>query len=130
MSAALSEALVAAVAADVSQRMAESAAYAQLAVGAFVEEQPDAARFLSAKLRHLGDAAIEALFHAEVLAECLRRARQTRLPALGFADLDANAETPLTTLRKRAEPLADYLDANVDHADARDAIALVAVSLL
>lgn len=126
----ISEELVASVVTEVSKRMAEPA-YAQLAVGGFVQAHPDVSRWVSARMEALGggEAVIHTVFHAELIAECVRRARGSEPPAIGFVELDkAAVPEPLTTLKDREPALADYLVSNVDHDGMRSCLAHIALA--
>src|SRR4051812_12923337 len=70
------ESLVASVVAETSERMRD-AQFAQVAVGNFVQSQPELASYLSGRASRIGGAqgVLEVAFHAELLCECLRQAR-------------------------------------------------------
>jgi len=128
----LTVALVAEVVADTSRRL-EQPSYAEASIGAFVAAHPDAARFVALKLSRGGAAeeAMHALFHAELIVECLRRAGGGREPAsVDFARLDAVAgPAPLETLTDLAPALAAYLRENAGEL-AAPVVAHVALALL
>jgi hypothetical protein len=127
----VAESVVAAVVADVSSKMA-SPRYAELAVGAFTSAHPDAARWIAAQSKALGgsEGVVHAVFHAEVLSECLRRARSREARAIGFRELDRVSRGDAVGKLRTAEPaLADYLASNVDAEAARSVLALVALAL-
>ena len=112
---AVPENLVAAVVAAVSERMKDPM-YAQLAVGSFVQSQPHLAKFLTAKMDRIGggEAVIHAVFHAEVLAECVREHRGAD-KVVSFAKLDeTSGDDPLGRLRSDEPALAEYLAGNVE----------------
>lgn len=129
---AIVEELVASVVAEVSGRMREPH-YAQEAISAFITAHPDASRFVALKMTSHGgaDGAMHALFHAEVIAECVRRARSVEsLRPLCFAGLDAVATNqPLEALAEREPAIAGYLMSNTEE-PMRAIIAHVALGLL
>ncbi len=132
----LPEALVVEVVTEVSTQMAEAQDCAQVAVGRFVQEQPNVARFLSAKMRHApsGEALVHTVFHAELVAKCLRRHLGTQaLRTVDFVALDQAAteggEAPEEALATKAPALADYLRSNIEEAEIRGAAAMVALAL-
>lgn len=127
---AVPEALVARVVAEVSRQLADPR-YTQLAVGRFVESQPQVSQFLSARASKIGgEAVIVAAFHAEVVSECLRRhTARSELPPVGFAELDAAATDAATRLAAEEPALANYLATNVEGEELRGVLALVTLAL-
>ena len=124
------ESEVAQVVAAVSERMKEPT-YAQLAVGHFVQTQPQVSQFLTAKMERLGggEAVIHAVFHAEVLAECVR-AHHGADKAVSFARLDeTSGPDPMGRLAATEPALAAYLEGNVE-ARLRGVVAHVGLALL
>jgi hypothetical protein len=123
---------VAAVVAEVSGRMREPS-YAQAAISAFITAHPDASRFVALKMTPHGgtEAAMHALFHAEVVAECVRRERGVEaLSALSFPELDAVAtREPLEALAAIEPALAGYLSSNTE-GPMRGVVAHVALGLV
>ncbi|HEY8429491.1 MAG TPA: hypothetical protein VIL20_13995 [Sandaracinaceae bacterium] len=126
------ESQVAAVVAEVSQRMSEPT-YAQLAIGSFAQAHPDVGRYITAHLDDLGggEAVMHAVFHAEVLNECFRRYLDRELPPVRFGDLDAAARTgdPIERFRATEPALADYVATNVESEPMRRVLALVALAM-
>jgi hypothetical protein len=126
------EELVAEVVAEVSSRM-QDPAYAQVAIGAFIEAHPEASRFVALKMTARGgaEAAMHALFHAQVVAECVARHRGVdALAPLCFADLDAVAEDARGAGLAAKEPaLAGYLQSNIDEPKTEGVIAHLALAL-
>ncbi len=129
---AIPEARVAEVVAQVSDRMRDPG-YAQTAIAAFIAAHPDASRYVALKLTSKGgtEAAMHALFHAEVVAECVRVDRGVdALPALAFARLDAVAtKEPLEALAAIEPAIAGYLASNTEGA-LRAVVAHVALGLV
>jgi hypothetical protein len=128
----VSEQVVEQVVAQVSERM-QDPKYGQLAVGEFLQRHPDVGRYVSARASKLGseEMAIHAIFHAHVLAECLRSARERDARAVGFGELDAAYEgEPLQTLTDREPALADYVRSNVEGEEMQRTVALIGLALL
>lgn len=127
---AVPEALVARVVGEVSRQLSDPQ-YTQLAVGRFVESQPQVSRFLSARASTIGgEAVIVAAFHAELVSECLRRHwARSELPLIGFAELDAAAVDSVERLAAQEPALANYLATNVEGDPLREVLALVALAL-
>lgn len=117
--------------ADVSKRLGDPS-YAQVAVGTFVENHPDAARFVSARMGRVGsgEGVVHCVFHAQVMAECLARHRGAEVPRVAFADLDVAAgPDPLASFAARQPALASYLASNVDDDAQRRLAAHVGLAL-
>lgn len=129
--AKIPEDVVEAVVTEVSAKMNEPN-YAQVAIGTFVQEHPDAGRFITAHLDRIGggEAVMYTVFHAQVLAECIRRHRGRSPGAIGFAELDAASQgDPVAKLKASQPALADYVASNVDDEAQRRLLALVGVAL-
>mgnify|MGYP001076975577 CR=1 FL=1 len=127
---AILESEVAEVVAAVSERMKEPT-YAQLAVGNFVQAQPHVSKYLTAKMERLGggEAVIHAVFHAEVLAECIRNHHGAER-TVSFARLDETSGLdPVGRLQEQEPALAAYLEGNVE-ARMRGVIAHVGLALV
>jgi hypothetical protein len=124
------EQTVAAVVAEAGSRMRD-ARYAQSIVGAWVQAQPDAARYLSASAQELGGAAavVNVAFHCALIADCYRRHSGRALRAIKFVELDRVTRSDRgAALRKLQPALADYLDANVE-GPLRQAVELMALAM-
>ncbi|MCB9594257.1 MAG: hypothetical protein H6719_16105 [Sandaracinaceae bacterium] len=124
------EEVVAAVVTEVSQRMSEPA-YAQVAIGTFVQEHPDAGRFITAHLDALGggEGVMHTVFHAQVIDECFRRHRGG-VGTVGFRELDLAAKGDAREILTRRQPaLASYVASNVDDEAQRNLLALIAVAM-
>ncbi len=128
----VSEEVVGAVVADISERMKDPA-FAQLAVGSFVEGQPQISRFLSAKAGRLGGAQVlmELVFHAEVLRECLSRSQAGRdVPEVDYPMLDKASQGDFTKAFTKREPhLANYVASNLEQDNQRAELCRVGLAL-
>jgi hypothetical protein len=114
---AVLESVVASVVSDTSQRMSDPQ-FAQVAVGNFVQTQPELASYLSSRSSRIGGAqgVLEVAFHAELLSECLRQAhRREALPRVPFRMLERAATGDAMVDFSAAEPaLASYVASNVE----------------
>lgn len=125
------EKTVAAVVTEAGTKMSDPQ-YAQTQVGTWVQLQPEAARFVSASARELGGApgVVNTVFHATILAECYRRHTGRAVRKIRFPELDAVTRGDRTAALRKLQPaLADYLDANVDHAAMRSTLELLALAM-
>lgn len=110
------EDVVEAVVQEISGRMADPA-YAQVAIGSFAQAHPDVGRFITAHLDDLGggEEVMHAVFHAEVLHQCVQRDRGRHLRPVTFGDLDDAADGDVLATFTRREPhLASYVASNVE----------------
>jgi hypothetical protein len=129
---AISEDAVLSVVTEVSKRMSDPD-YGQIAIGSFVEEFPDVGRFVSAHAREIGGAegVAHAVFHAQVLAECLRHEKKRGFRAIGFPELDAVASGDVEKKLAEREPaLASYVASNVDDPGVRRLVSHVGLALV
>jgi hypothetical protein len=111
------ENVVASVVHDTSRRMIDPA-FAQVAVGHFVQSQPALASYVSGRAARIGGAqgVLEVAFHAELLCECLRQLRGQELPAVPLRFLERAAKGDAISEISAAEPaLASYVASNVEH---------------
>ncbi|MBX3271325.1 MAG: hypothetical protein KF729_13755 [Sandaracinaceae bacterium] len=130
---AIPEAVVAAVVADVSARMAEPA-YAQLAIGEVVSSHPAAGQYIGAHADTLGggEGVMQTVFHAHVIDECFTRHRGRATRAVGFRELDAAVRAtldPAATLSARQPAIASYVASNAEGAAQLRLLALFALAL-
>lgn len=127
----IAESLVADVVAHTSERMKDGS-FAQLAVGNFVQRQPNLAQFLTAKAARLGGAGqlVELVFHAELMCECFRRALGRELPVVSFATLDLASQGEAKKRFAEREPaLSSYVVSNVDAAAVQSELFRVGLAL-
>ena len=113
---AVLEALVAQVVQDISERMKDPK-FTQIAVGHFVESQPQLAQYLSGRSGRIGGSqgVLELAFHAELLSECLRKSLGRELPRVDFKALDlASQGDPVARFSTREPALASYVASNID----------------
>ena len=122
---AVPEAAVARVVAAVDEAMRDPT-YGQLRIGDLVQREPDASRYLAASVgkRAGGEAAMEAVFHASILLECVAAHRGAAAAPLTFPHLDEVGDDPLGVLRGEEPALVAYLEANVPE-DAHEPLARV-----
>lgn len=127
----IGEDLVAGVVAAISEQMKDRD-YTQLAVGHFVQSQPHVSRFISAQANVLGsgEAVVEAVFHLEVIRQCLEKAHGKAAAIVEFADLDAvHGDDPLTELATVQSAFADYVVSNIENEPIKNLVAHVAIAM-
>jgi hypothetical protein len=125
------ETLVASVVADTSERMSDPQ-FAQVAVGHFVQSQPELASYLSARSSRIGGAqgVLEVVFHAELLCECLRQQHAKELPRVPLRVLERAAKGDAVAEFAAAEPaLASYVASNVEGDAVRTELCRIGLAL-
>lgn len=125
------EKVVAEVVREAGVKMADPR-YAQTMIGSWVQGQPNATRYMTAHARELGgpEGVVNAAFHAQLMATCFLRHHGRSVRKMTFADLDAVAtDDREVLLRKRQPALADYIDANVENAEMRRLLVLIALGM-
>jgi hypothetical protein len=129
--AKIPEKVVAEMVKEASVKMADPL-YAQTMVGNWVQAQPVATKYMTAHVKELGgaEAVVNMVFHAQLLASCFLRHIGRSVPKMTFAELDhVSGGDREVDLRKRQPALADYLDANVEGAEMRKILYLVALAM-
>jgi hypothetical protein len=119
------------VVAEASAKMSDPN-YSAVAVGGFVQQQAPAAQFVTAHEAELGDAdaIVSVIFHAALLAQCFQRAGGRSLRTMSYEDLDVVAAgDPLAVLADRQPALSDFIVSNVEHAEARRLLSLLALAM-
>jgi len=107
---------VAAVVEEASIKMKDPN-YSAVMVGGFVQEQPQAAQYISSYADELGggEAVAGAVFHAAILGLCFQRANNRSVRALAFEDLDRASEGERKERLEKGQPaLLGYIEANVE----------------
>jgi hypothetical protein len=126
------ESVVARVVGETSTNMGDPQ-FAQVAVGHFVQSQPDLASYLSSCGPRIGGAqgVLEVAFHAELLSECLRQAHgREDLPRVPFRLLERAAKGNALTDFTDAEPaLASYVGSNVEREPVRIELCRIGLAL-
>lgn len=121
---------VAAVVSEASTRMSDPN-YSALLVGGFVQSQTPIAQFISAHERELGgaEAIVSVIFHCALVAQCFERAGG-KIRTLSYEDLDAAARgEPLVRLAEAQLPLHEFIQANVENAEAKNLVAMIALAI-
>lgn len=121
---------VAAVVTEASKRMGE-ANYSAMLVGDFVQSQTPITQFISAHEGDLGgaEAIVSVIFHCALVTECFRR-NGARIRELGYEDLDGAAKgEPLKRLEQAQLPLHEFIQANIEHEEAKKLVAMVALAI-
>jgi hypothetical protein len=125
------EKVVAAVVTEASVKMADPK-YAQTLVGTWVQTQPDAAKYMSASARDLGGAegVVNAVFHCALIAQCFLRHHGRSVRRMSFSELDAASQGDRDARLKKAQPaISDYISANVEEAEMKRAVTLMALAM-
>jgi hypothetical protein len=128
---AIPEKVVAQVVQEAGGKMADPR-YAQTLVGSWVQSQPDAARYMSASAKELGGAegVVNTVFHCALIAQCFLRHHGRSVRAMRFAELDAvSGGDRDARLRKLQPAIADYVEANVEGADMKRTVSLMALAM-
>jgi len=126
------EDVVASVVHDTSLRMSDPA-FAQVAVGHFVQSQPALASYVSGRASRIGGAqgVLEVAFHAELICECLRQLRGKELPGVPLRYLERAAKGDAVADFSAAEPaLASYIASNVEHEPVRLELCRIGLALV
>jgi hypothetical protein len=116
---------------EASQRMAKDADYSATLVGNFVQYQVQTVQFISAHESELGGAEsiVSVIFHCALVAECFHRAG-AKIRELTFEDLDVAARSEVLKKLEEAQlPLHEFIQANVEHEEAKRLIAIVALAI-
>lgn len=116
---------------DASIKMSD-ASYVQTQVGTFVQTQPAAAKYLTAHVKELGgaEAVVNAVFHASLISACFLRHTGRSVRRMSFDELDAVSGPDRDARLRRVQPaIADYVEANVDHAEMRSVLVLLALGM-
>lgn len=127
------ESVVESVVGETSTKMGDPQ-FAQVAVGHFVQSQPELASYLSSRGPRIGGAqgVLEVAFHAELLSECLRQAHQREdLPRVPFRLLERASKGDALVELTAAEPaLASYVASNVEHELVRVELCRIGLALV
>jgi hypothetical protein len=130
---AVDESVVASVVSETSSKMADPQ-FTQVAVGHFVQSQPDLASYLSSRGPRIGGAqgVLELAFHAELLSECLRQAHGRQdLPRVPFRMLERASKGDSLADFTAAEPaLASYVASNVEREPIRIELCRIGLALV
>jgi len=122
---------VAEVVAEASKKMSDPN-YSAVLVGSFVQQQRDAAQYVSAHAGEVGGAegVVNTIFHASLIAQCFQKGYGRSVRALTFADLDhAAADDRETALRTKQPHVLEYITANVENAAIKNVLVLLALAM-
>ncbi len=129
--ARIPENIVAEIVQEASLKMSDPK-YAQAMVGLWVQAQPAATKYMTAHLKELGgpEAVVNTIFHAQLIASCFQRHTGHSVRKMTYAELDAvSGGDRDAELARRQPAVADYLTANVEHAEMRKVLTLVALGM-
>lgn len=122
---------VAEVVAEASTKMSDPN-YSAVMVGGFVQTQPATAQYITAHEQELGgtEAVVHTIFHAALIAVCYQRANNRSVPAMTFEDLDhVSGDDTSERLQNLQPAVHEYIDSNVDSAEIRSVLYLVALAM-
>ncbi len=106
--------------------------YVQTQVGTFVQTQPAAAKYVTAHVKELGgaEAVVNAVFHASLMAACFVRHAGRSVRRISFEELDHVSGQDRDGRLRRVQPaLADYIQANVEDAEMKKVLVLLALGM-
>jgi hypothetical protein len=106
--------------------------YAQTLVGGWVQSQPAATRYMTSYAKEVGGAegVVSMTFHAALLASTFLRHTGRSVRQMSYADLDAQSDGDRDAKLKQRQPaLADYIAANVEHAEMRKVLVLISLAM-
>lgn len=106
--------------------------YSQVAVGGFVQEQPNAAKYISAHADELGGAegVINTIFHAALIARCFQRANNRSVRSMSFDELNHVADGDREENLGQLQPaVLEYLHANVEDEAMKRVLMLLALAM-
>ncbi len=119
------------VVAEASKKMSDPN-YSAVLVGGFVQNQKDAAQYVSAHADDVGGAegVVTTIFHACLIGLCFQRGYGRSVPALTFDDLDhVSSGDRGTSLGKLQPHILEYIESNVDAAPTKDVLMLLALAM-
>jgi hypothetical protein len=125
------EKVVSEIVSEASLKMSDPR-YAQTQVGGFVQSQPAAAKYLTAHVKELGGAeqVVNAVFHASLIAACFLRHAGRSVRRITFDELDAVSTGDQDARLQNDQPaLTDYIVANVEDAEMRKVLVLLALAM-
>jgi len=127
----ISEKTVAEVVTEASTKMADPN-YSAVMVGGFVQTQDPTAKYISAHEQELGGAegVVNTIFHAALIALCFQRANNRTVRALTFEDLNYVSDGDREARLSKEQPaVLEYLKQNVDNAEMRGLLTLLALAM-
>lgn len=122
--------IVAAVVAEASQKMSDPN-YSAVLVGGFVQTQGAITQFVSAHDQELGgaDAIVNVIFHAALVAQFYARGAGRSPRIVSFEDLERVSGGDTLDLLSKVQPFVHgFVEENVEHAEARKLLALIALA--
>ncbi len=119
------------VVAEASTKMSDPN-YSAVLVGGFVQEQGDAAQYLTAHADDMGGAegVVNAIFHASLIGMCFQRAYGRSVPRMQFDDLDhVSGGDRAASLKKQQPHVLEYIETNVELPAMRETLMLLALCM-
>ena len=106
--------------------------YSAVIVGSFVQEQAATAQYIGAHAAELGgpEGVINTIFHVALIGEAFKRQHNRSVRELSFDQLNIVAEGDReANLKKRQPAVLEYIEANIELAEMRSVVVLVALAM-
>jgi len=119
------------VVAEASKRMSDPN-YSAVLVGGFVQEQKDAAQYVSAHATDVGgpEGVVNTIFHAALIATCFQRGYGRGVRALTFDDLDEVSRGDRDQRLTEQQPFVlEYIESNIDNPEMKRVLVLLALAM-
>lgn len=127
----IKENVVAEVVKEASAKMADPN-YSAVMVGSFVQQQASTAQYIGAHADELGgpEGVVNAIFHIALIGEAFKRAHNRSISALSFDQLNIVSDGDREErLESRQPAVLEYIKANIDNAEMRSVVMLVALAM-
>jgi hypothetical protein len=127
----IKEELVAEVVKEASEKMSDPN-YSAVMVGSFVQQQAATAQYIGAHAEELGgpEGVVNAIFHIALIAEAFKRAHNRTVRELSFDQLNIVSDGDREERLKDRQPaVVEYIKANIEEAEMRSVVMLVALAM-
>lgn len=106
--------------------------FSEMTIGELVARQPRVVQYVKAKGAKLGGAEgiVQTIFHAATLLKCAQRHHGRTIGTIEFEVLNHVAKgDPEVELKKKQPSLGEYIVSNVEEAEARKTLFLIALAI-
>jgi hypothetical protein len=106
--------------------------YSAVMVGSFVQQQAATAQYIGAHADELGgpEGVVNTIFHVALIGEAYKRAHNRSVRSLSFDQLNIVADGDREArLEQRQPAVLEYIEANIEEAEMRSVIILVALAM-
>lgn len=106
--------------------------YSAVVVGSFVQQQAATAQYIGAHADELGGAegVINTIFHVALIGEAFKRQHNRSISTLSFDQLNIVSDGDREArLKKRQPAVLEYIEANIELAEMRNVVILVALAM-